>query len=57
MLHIFRVDRWDGDPTITNDEHTELRWFTLEEAQALSGLAAPEYRPLFARLAQTREGR
>ena len=50
LLHIFRVEAWDGEPTIADDEHTELRWFTPEEAQALSNLPAPEYRPLFAGL-------
>jgi hypothetical protein len=32
---------------MTNDEHTELRWFTLDEACALADLALDEYRSVF----------
>ena len=35
---------------MTGDEHTELRWFTLDEACALEDLAMPRYRELFATL-------
>jgi 8-oxo-dGTP diphosphatase len=48
-LHVFRVDAWVGDPKIADDEHTELRWFTAEEALVLPNLPTPEYRRLFAR--------
>jgi mutator protein MutT len=46
-LHIYRVDAWAGEPMLMNDEHTELRWFSIEEAAALPDLAAPEYVALF----------
>ena len=45
--HMYAVREWSGQPSIINDEHTELRWFTLEEAQALQDLALEDYRPLF----------
>ncbi|MBK6706233.1 MAG: NUDIX domain-containing protein [Sphingomonadales bacterium] len=48
--HLFCVRSWKGDPTIMDDEHTELRWFTLNEASSLSDLALEEYRPLFMNL-------
>ena len=46
-LHIFRVDAWTGDPVLADDEHSELRWFTVEDASALPDLAAGEYAALF----------
>ncbi|MEP2828579.1 NUDIX hydrolase [Parvibaculum sp.] len=46
--HFFRVTEWRGEPSLTDDEHTELRWFTLDEACTLEDLAIPEYRELFA---------
>ena len=46
-LHIYRVDDWTGEPRLMNDEHTELRWFGVEEAAALPDLAAPDYAGLF----------
>ena len=39
--------RQGGQPNIIDDEHTELRWFTLEEAKALPDLALEDYRSLF----------
>ena len=46
-FHVFRVDAWTGDPVLADDEHTVLRWFTVEEAAALPDLAAGEYAALF----------
>ncbi len=46
--HFFAVTEWRGEPSLTGDEHTELRWFTLDEACALEDLAMPRYRELFA---------
>ena len=47
-LHAFRVDAWTGgNPTIRNNEHVELRWFTVAAACALPNLASNEYCPLF----------
>ena len=46
--HMYAVREWRGEPSIINDEHTELRWFTFEEAKALPDLALEEdYRQLF----------
>ena len=44
--HVFIVTAWDGgEPRLLGSEHSELRWFTRNEALALS-LAHPEYRGL-----------
>ena len=48
--YLYSVGRWQGNPTIRDEEHTELRWFTGSEAESLSDLALEEYRPLFASL-------
>jgi 8-oxo-dGTP diphosphatase len=45
--HMYAVKEWSGQPNIIDDEHTELRWFTLEEAKALLDLALEDYRSLF----------
>ena len=45
--HMYAVREWRGEPSIINDEHTELRWFTFEEAKALPDLALEDYRLLF----------
>ncbi len=46
---IYRVDRWrGGEPTLCNDEHVELAWFSPADASSLSPLASDLYRPLFA---------
>lgn len=49
--HLFTVGEWAGEPEISNDEHSEIRWFTFDEAQSLTPLASEAYRPVFARLA------
>ncbi|MDR6874746.1 mutator protein MutT [Bosea sp. BE125] len=45
-FHIYAVRKWQGEPCIMDDEHTEFGWFRLEEALALPDLALEEYRPL-----------
>jgi mutator protein MutT len=45
--HMYAVREWRGEPSIINDEHTELRWFTFEEAKGLPDLALEDYRLLF----------
>ena len=51
--HIFVVTDWTGgDPTMLGNEHTELRWFTVDEACALEELAFAAYPGLFAKLAK-----
>ena len=46
--YLFFVTRWKGDPTIANDEHSELRWFTPEEAEHLN--LAPSLKAAIARI-------
>jgi 8-oxo-dGTP diphosphatase len=46
--HMHLVRSWTGDGLLmVNDEHTELRWFTIAEACALPNLALAEYRDVF----------
>jgi 8-oxo-dGTP diphosphatase len=46
--HFFTVFEWEGgEPRSLGDEHTELRWFTIEQACALTPLALPEYPSFF----------
>jgi 8-oxo-dGTP pyrophosphatase MutT (NUDIX family) len=42
--HVFDVLS-AGEPVLANAEHTELRWFSFEEARALPDLASDRYRP------------
>lgn len=52
LWHLFIVTGWEGgEPAITNDEHSEIRWFDFLAAGELSPLASEAYRPVFARLA------
>jgi len=53
--HVFRVTQWrGGEPRMLGDEHTEIGWFTVEEACTLEGLALAVYPALFRRLALRR---
>lgn len=50
--HIYRVEEWSGgEPTMSGDEHVDLRWFTPEETRAIPDLAWDEYRRLFRAIA------
>ncbi|HEY3118774.1 MAG TPA: NUDIX hydrolase [Chloroflexota bacterium] len=45
--HMFIVTAWDGgEPRLRGSEHSEVRWFGLDDALALP-LAHPEYSALF----------
>jgi ADP-ribose pyrophosphatase YjhB (NUDIX family) len=45
--HMYVVTAWDGgEPALVGDEHSELQWFTLDEAAVLPDLALAEYRAL-----------
>lgn len=44
--HVFVVTDWSGQPTNACDEHSEIRWFALEELADLSNLAGHGYREL-----------
>ena len=48
---MYAVTAWLGDPAILDHEHSELRWFRLDAASRLTGLALEAYRPLFGKLA------
>src|SRR5260221_5223372 len=48
MYHIFAVNSWDGgEPVALGDEHSQIRWFTIEEACQEIGLALQEYKAFF----------
>lgn len=44
---MYLVRDWRGTPKIADAEHSELRWFSIEEASRLDGLALEEYLSLF----------
>ncbi|GLQ53775.1 NUDIX hydrolase [Devosia nitrariae] len=48
--HIFAVTAWIGEPQNICDEHTELRWFSIDELAGLENLAGDGY-PAIARQA------
>jgi 8-oxo-dGTP diphosphatase len=55
LHHVYVVTGWQGgDPANVCDEHTELKWFTLDEMRLLTDIVDPDY-PLFAQRAITDE--
>ena len=34
--YLFLVTRWEGEPRIANEEHSEIRWFTPSDAVMLN---------------------
>lgn len=42
QYHIFVITAWEGEPSLRNAEHCELRWLGLDEAQDLP-LPHPSY--------------
>ena len=34
--YLFFITRWQGEPRITNEEHSEIRWFAPDEAGSLN---------------------
>ena len=34
--YLFFITRWQGEPHITNEEHSEIRWFAPDEAGSLN---------------------
>lgn len=53
VFHMFAAWQWlGGEPSMQGDEHSELRWFTVEEACRLDALALDEYRVSFRSLAR-----
>jgi 8-oxo-dGTP diphosphatase len=51
--HMFAITRWSGEPSMCNQEHTALQWFTVAEACREPDLAMQEYREVFLRLSNT----
>jgi 8-oxo-dGTP diphosphatase len=51
LHHIYAVTEWKGgEPTNVCDEHTEIRWFTIEEMLLLTSIVDCDY-PRYSRLA------
>lgn len=48
--HLYAVTEWEGEPAIVDEEHSELRWFSLCKANSLVGLALEAYRAVFVEL-------
>jgi 8-oxo-dGTP diphosphatase len=49
LHHIYAVSRWDGEIANICDEHSELKWFSLDEMRRLSNIVDSNY----VRLAET----
>jgi mutator protein MutT len=49
LFHVFVITRWSGDPHLANDEHSELRWFEIADAEQMD-LPHAAYGPLLAAL-------
>ncbi len=48
VFHMFATWQWlGGEPSMQGGEHSELRWFNVEEACRLDALALDEYRVSF----------
>lgn len=47
VYHMFFVNDWAGTPQIMDNEHTDLRWFSIEDAQKLDDLVFKEYQHIF----------
>jgi 8-oxo-dGTP diphosphatase len=53
LHHVYAVTRWHGgEPANICDEHTELKWFSVEEIRLLPNIVDPDY-ALFALQAMT----
>jgi ADP-ribose pyrophosphatase YjhB (NUDIX family) len=49
--HIYMVTDWIGTKiALRGSEHSEARWFAMADAMALTDLAMPSYRDIFALL-------
>ncbi|MEJ2036954.1 MAG: hypothetical protein P8X69_13285, partial [Maritimibacter sp.] len=42
-FHFFVVENWQGEPTNIGDEHTQIRWVTLDDAIQMQGLTFSAY--------------
>ena len=53
--HIYAVTAWHGgEPSNICDEHTELKWFSVDDMRGLGNIVDPDY-PRFAELAMADE--
>ncbi|CAN7752455.1 NUDIX hydrolase [Bradyrhizobium sp. LjRoot220] len=53
LHHVYAVTAWQGgDPANVCDEHTELRWFSIDEMRGLANMVDVDY-PRLAELAMT----
>ena len=53
LHHIYAVTAWHGgEPSNICDEHTELKWFGIDEMRGLANILDPDY-VSFAKLAMT----
>jgi 8-oxo-dGTP diphosphatase len=44
LHHVYAVTAWqDGEPCNACDEHTELKWFSVDEMRALIDIVDPDY--------------
>lgn len=53
-FHFFVVDDWQGEPANIGDEHTEIRWVTLVDANRMPDLAFSSHVDLFETLLTAR---
>jgi hypothetical protein len=56
LHHVDAVSGWEGgEPSNTSDEHTELKWFSVDAMRALTNIVDPEY-PRLAQQALSGDG-
>jgi 8-oxo-dGTP diphosphatase len=51
-FHLYLVNKWDGEIKMLGDEHTEIHWFTIDEACHLPDLAHPAYSNIFREISE-----
>ncbi|MBY5572083.1 NUDIX domain-containing protein [Rhizobium leguminosarum] len=56
-FHVYRIDRWHGYPRLVDDEHTELRWFSLAAIEGEAELAPPQLGEMLANLVSRETGK
>jgi 8-oxo-dGTP diphosphatase len=57
LHHIYAVTAWQGgEPANVCDEHSEIKWFSVDEMRLLTNIVDADY-PLFAQQALTGEGK
>lgn len=54
--NIFAVTDWSGEPYLACDEHSQLRWFSVEELEQLPNLAGAGYPGLARRAIKMAQG-